>query len=381
MCWSRSEYARSEYGEGSTTSKDQADDSRADGDLLPDMPPSWVPKLTIPRDMLDMRCPRGARTTLYKRCAHDIFAGFGECARWDGLVERLTLYADDARHVVVEVREIFARRRDKLKERRYYPQQDAVKEIFAPGSLFGVKDLHTVRGERRVINFYSSARLDGLVRRDELLGVKLTEHYTGRDDHLEYRSTTFGSAPATATSDGAGFSIAGSTATSTAGGGFAAPSLPQHFSTRDGAGSISMSGSGGNDRALPVIKMTEKFGRDGTKPADADVAKRVFHLAVGKILVYYHHGEGKLTAGYVVFDKNGTTQAVQVDPLSPKPNVRELLETYRTLQAAEKDVLQAVRDSEWEGREIGRTRNTQEQTITLEAPYYDICRIQVGARL
>jgi hypothetical protein len=34
---------------------------------------------------------------------HEIYAGFGECARWDGLVERVTKYADDARHVVVEV--------------------------------------------------------------------------------------------------------------------------------------------------------------------------------------------------------------------------------------------------------------------------------------
>ena len=41
---------------------------------------------------------------MYKRCLHEIYAGFGECARWDGLVERVTKYADDARHVVVEVR-------------------------------------------------------------------------------------------------------------------------------------------------------------------------------------------------------------------------------------------------------------------------------------
>jgi hypothetical protein len=66
--------------------------------------------------------------------------------------------------------------------------------------------------------------------------------------------------------------------------------------------------------------------------------------------------------------------------LAPRPAARELLETYKALQAAEKEVLQHVRDSEWEGREIGRARNNQEQSITLEAPYYDICRIQVRAR-
>jgi hypothetical protein len=40
---------------------------------------------------------------------------------------------------------------------------------------------------------------------------------------------------------------------------------------------------------------------------------------------------------------------------------------------------QAVRDSEWEGREIGRARNSQEQAIALDTPYYDICRVQVCA--
>lgn len=56
------------------------------------MPPSWVPKLQIGRDILDMRCPRGVKAVLYKRCQHEIFALFGECSRWDGIVERLTLY-------------------------------------------------------------------------------------------------------------------------------------------------------------------------------------------------------------------------------------------------------------------------------------------------
>lgn len=59
---------------------------------LPDMPPSWVNKLVIPRDCLDMRCPKGVKSTLYHRCQHEIFALFGECARWDGMVERITLY-------------------------------------------------------------------------------------------------------------------------------------------------------------------------------------------------------------------------------------------------------------------------------------------------
>jgi hypothetical protein len=43
-------------------------------------------------------------------------------------------------------------------------------------------------------------------------------------------------------------------------------------------------------------------------------------------------------------------------------------------------LLQAVRDSEWEGREIARMRNGQEQVISLVTPYYDTCSVQVSMR-
>jgi hypothetical protein len=61
-------------------------------DLIPDIPPSWVPKMVIPRDAYDMRCPRGSKLTLYKKCQHEIFALFGDSSRWDGMVEKLVVY-------------------------------------------------------------------------------------------------------------------------------------------------------------------------------------------------------------------------------------------------------------------------------------------------
>jgi len=53
----RSECARSEANEGSSVLMCD-DPTGPEQDLLPDLPPSWVPKLIIPADMLDMRCPR-----------------------------------------------------------------------------------------------------------------------------------------------------------------------------------------------------------------------------------------------------------------------------------------------------------------------------------
>ncbi len=47
---------------------------------------------------------------------------------------------------------------------------------------------------RRTITFYHAARLDGLLRREERIGTKITEAFVARSDGLEYRSATFGPA-------------------------------------------------------------------------------------------------------------------------------------------------------------------------------------------
>lgn len=53
----RSEYARSEMGDVSSA-QGAADEPGSEHDLMPGLPPSWVPKLAVARDMMDMRCPR-----------------------------------------------------------------------------------------------------------------------------------------------------------------------------------------------------------------------------------------------------------------------------------------------------------------------------------
>jgi len=67
----RSDYARSEYGAdqsgagrgpaGSGNSGAGDDDPIAEAEALPDLPPTWVPELSVPRDQFDMRCPRVSR--------------------------------------------------------------------------------------------------------------------------------------------------------------------------------------------------------------------------------------------------------------------------------------------------------------------------------
>lgn len=52
----------------------------------PEMPLSWVPPLALSRERLDMRCPRGEKAVHYRQAQREVYASYGECSRWDGLV-------------------------------------------------------------------------------------------------------------------------------------------------------------------------------------------------------------------------------------------------------------------------------------------------------
>ncbi len=58
-------------------------------------------------------------------------------------------------------------------------------------------------GVKRVFNFYSAARLDGLVRREELEGRKIIETFANRKDRMVYRSATYAEEPANGAGDDA----------------------------------------------------------------------------------------------------------------------------------------------------------------------------------
>ncbi|KAK3273495.1 hypothetical protein CYMTET_18285 [Cymbomonas tetramitiformis] len=332
------------------------EDAGADGEAgtqkteqLLDMPPSWVPKLIIPREVFDMRCPKGVKITTYERSTYEVFAMFGECARWDGMVSRLTLFSDKARSVVSECREVYARRKDKLRERWIFPLDDTVTEYFDPGSSFGLKEMTTVKSKRRLMHFYESARLDGLVTREEEFGLKTVEHFNSRDDRLVYRSVTYEPLQAK-------------------------PATPPPAVAPTGKAKRPKKK---NEEPLqPIRKMTEKYTVDKTQKPDKSVAKRTFYVSGDQIRLDFHYGKDKITASSRHYTKEGLSHITQVDPLEEKPRDAVLLEEWQKLVIAEKECTQAVRDVERETKDLILSRGKEEQNISLVTPYYDVVRVK-----
>lgn len=343
--------------------KGQGEESQSeDPETVVEMPPSWVPKLRISRENFDTMCPRGQKITKYLKCTHEIFATFGECSRWDGLTQRLCIFADKACTVKEEERETYLRRRDKLSERIMYPLRNNAKlERFLPGSAFGIREVYTVPDHERVMNFYTSARLDGLLKRHEVFGQKMTETFSGRDDNLIYRSVTYDpveTAKAIAAAEQAAAVAAGGRRKKKK-----------------------------SEEPLQVIrKMTEKYELPDAKavadrggpniPAHKRMCKRVFNIEGELIRIDYHYGEGRVTADQKLFYKDGTHDIVQVDTLEAKLSDIELQEEFQALLAAEKQCTQDIRDVEKEVKDIINNRNKEEQNINLVTPYYDVVRVQ-----
>jgi hypothetical protein len=324
-----------------------SDTSAVDSYPIADMPPSWVPKLTIPPDQFDTRCPKGHKLIHYRQCTHEVFAKFGECSRWDGMVERLILFDDPQCQAVKQCVEFFARRKDRLRKRLSLPKEETVVEYFDPGASFGLKETKTVKGEERVMHFYHTARLDGLVERKEVLGTKITETFQDRDDRLVYRSVSY--APKVETGDD--------------------PLESQPSDSRSAGMEADIS-----EDVLPIRKATQKFGRNENVPAAMDVVKRTFFVSSSRIRVDFHYGEDSITASSRLYSRDGPPQITEVDPLQPPAQESTLLEEYQALVLAEKECVQSVRDMEREVKEIMGTRQREELHILLLVPYYDVVR-------
>jgi len=279
-----------------------------------DMPPSWVTRLHVPRDLFQARCPAGHKTIVYRKGLLEKFAPY---SREDGLVEQVKIFEDVARTEVMEVRQMFANRKDKLSKRVIRHADKCTHEFFDPGRLDpgrGLKELIYMEGVRREYHFYASARLDGLITRIEDIGKKTLQIFDGSKDSLTYRSVSYHA------SDG--------------------ESEPQ------------------------IRKMAEKFKRTPALDAEEDVAKRTFDMAGGTIKVRYHYGHDRVTASFRTYAKDGSGHNfVQVDPFARPLTDAQLLEEYTKLQTAERECINEIRDADRKAKDILKKREEEESDI------------------
>ncbi|KAK3909337.1 Dynein regulatory complex subunit 7 [Frankliniella fusca] len=243
------------------------DEQTADEDVLAekhlDMPASWVPRLDVQNAVYEKRYPGCNKTILYKKAKVEKFAPY---LNKDGLVRRVTVYADYEHGEPLSLTEHYENRADCLERVQRNLENGSATDFFRRGRDDACKEHQYVVADNsldsvRLLRFYDVARYDGLEEL-EMGAEQLTETFRRRSDRLQHRRV--------------------------------------HFLGPDPEAEDQDLASG---QRRPILKIIEKFERNPEVDANRDIAERQFLLNENKILLKFHYGMGKLTAATREFTK------------------------------------------------------------------------------
>uniref|UniRef100_A0A8D0F5Z0 Dynein regulatory complex subunit 7 n=1 Tax=Strix occidentalis caurina TaxID=311401 RepID=A0A8D0F5Z0_STROC len=307
-------------------------------DMSFDMPPSWVAPVQITPREFETRCSQGRKVILYKKAKLEKWAPY---LNGNGLVKRLTVYADLDCAEVVEVKEWFKNREDMLEMREVNKQTQLTTEYFSPGHLLGLK-AHTYTSlepeTERTMEFYSEARVDGLQKRVKN-AEEMTEYFVGREDSLHVR----------------------------------------HIEFRKRGKKIHLAGTRTEINSQPIAQIKECFHRNLEKPADEDVAERIFLITENMIHLTYHLKDKYITASKKDFyketesDRKGNEIFVTPGMWSSEKDKKQL-HLYKLLQELTKEekwLKQQVQQSEAEVLNILKICENEESAVKLSVSIYN----------
>ncbi|NWI05430.1 DRC7 protein, partial [Tichodroma muraria] len=313
----------------------------------PCMEPSICLTSLLPTAEYENPFSRGKKVILYDKAKLEKWAAY---ANGDGLVERLTVYADSDCTEELEVREWFKHREDLLYMREVNKQTQLITDHFRPGHplLLKAHSYTSLEPETgHTVEFYHTARVDGLWKRFEN-ATEMTEYFVGREDFLHMRHVEFG----------------------------------ERDKKMDKAGVT----ADANPR--PIVQIKEYFHRNPEKPADEDIEERIFMVIDDIIQLTYHLELHDTIASKVVFcrvigrEKRedeiflSRENTVKYQPWSSEKhkNMLHLYDLLWELRAEQKDLKQQVRDSEAEMLNILMVREDEEANIKLSVSMYSAAK-------
>uniref|UniRef100_A0A8C8RRD9 Dynein regulatory complex subunit 7 n=1 Tax=Pelusios castaneus TaxID=367368 RepID=A0A8C8RRD9_9SAUR len=298
---------------------------------------------SFPSAEFETRCPQGKKVIQYKKAKLEKWAPY---LNSNGLVKRLTHYEDLECTRVLEVKEWFKNREDMMSMRQVNKKTEVTTEYFSPGHVQGLKAhiYKTMESEtERTMEFYSETRVDGLQKRVEN-AQEMMEYFEGRSDFLHYRHTTFGKR------------------------------------TKKAQTLVNS-----ELNARPIVQIKEQFHRNPEKPADEDVAERIFMILEERIMLTYHCKDDYITASKKEFIKQKDVDnkgnkiimtsdmciSYQVGSSEKNKKLLHLYEMMLKLMEAEKQSKHQVWESKTEVLEILKIREEEAAASKLTVSMYD----------
>lgn len=327
-----------ERGEAQDQLSVEAKDASGPAQQVLDPPPSWVSPLVLERQQYLIRYPPfGRRTVQYLRAKVDYFA---KNSHPQAMVMRVIFYLDKARTSVKEIHEWFENRKDHMYKRVRYCLEDRVCESYSPGSAGEVRQWTEFAGKKREIDFYVSARLDRMKRREEEIGKKISEYFEGRTDRLVFRSVNLSAQKADAG---------------------ARPILILNQPRADG----------GAPRELFVLKMTQSFAQDPKAPSGSDISKRYFHIPEGKVISHYHFVTSKITRKTKVYNHARGTAGTTLSSQNTDEISDEDLEGLQEAATSERECYKQTQESYDSIQALMRKRDESESNVIIERSVFE----------
>lgn len=326
-------------GRADSPSKKSDINNAATIEKILDTPFSWCNILSLDRNQYLQRYPpHGKRTIQYYKAKVDYYT---KNKHPQGMIMRILVYVDETKTIVREIHEWYENRLDKLYKRIRHILENKFVEYYLPGSLGNMKEYCEYPGKRRDIDFHVNGRLDGMYRREEIIGESIVEFFIGRTDFLTYRSI-----------------------------------LLTLEKDKTGSRSNFVLPGGGLAGDLYVLRINQKFDNDVNAESGNDVATRIFFLNEGKIITYYHYANGKITQTIKVHhhNKNVVNIAGNNNMASDENNSDNLVNELEENQEAaliERESFTSVKVSYTQILNILKIRHDEETGVNLEKTVFE----------
>jgi len=306
--------------------KEETEKEESEKEIL-HLPRSWMQPFFLSQHDMDHRFPRHSVSRHFSKCSIVYYDRFFSK---NGLVLKMTLFADNTKLVMLEMRELFRDRKDLLLRRVSKMQRaddpsghSIVLELFDIGRPSGLYKLINVSQRRRVTKFYADSRSDGMVRRTEIFGEKVVELFADRNDGIIARKIYL--LPARAV-------------------GAEAKSESESESESEKV-KICFAGDASLEFAIERIEEHYSYGANA---GNADnIRLLTFGIARNEYVVDFHYGANRILSKQCTFAKeSGSVVGWDPNPLSAKPNTVALKRQFEKLIVAEKNLLTEIRERE-----------------------------------
>ncbi|RMC09229.1 hypothetical protein DUI87_14237 [Hirundo rustica rustica] len=316
-------------------------------DMSFEMPLSWVAQIRVSWREYENPFPGGKKVILYNKAKLEKWAAY---ANGDGLVERLTVYADSECTEELEVKEWFKHRKDQLYMREVNKQTQLITDHFKPGHplLLKAHSYTSLEPETgHTVEFYHTARFDDLWKRFEN-AAEMTEYFVGREDFLHKR----------------------------------------HIEFDEREKKVEKASITADANSRPIVQIKEYFHRNPEKPVDEDIEERIFMVRDDIIRLTYHLELYDIIASQVVFrrlrgrkkreDEILLTKenTVKYQPWSSEKhkNLFHLNNLLGKLKAEQKKLKEQVRNSEAEMLNILMVRADEEANVKLSVSMFSTAK-------